>query len=273
MKISSLSWMIVYLGILLIFAFVYNNMPYEFYHTTNKLESYLKKDQINIINEMDEFFKEALYEAHGKQIIGNDSVLFDLNTLEIQYVGINDKEEVVFTLFGWFLNKDSTENSGMTNTYSFLLHDLYEPPDTLLSNNLLVCEIAIVPETEDIRFGPYNSNLNLSVADLFTLGSLNIKRSYKGGVRGIDCGTFYIPKEIALEILAYSNSLEGFPSFSSGNFERMLYLSATTITTLGTGDILPITARARLCVTLEALLGILIIGLYLNSIAQIIKRK
>src|SRR6202035_1809046 len=42
-------------------------------------------------------------------------------------------------------------------------------------------------------------------------------------------------------IKALLDAQKGFPARVSGQFVRMLYLSATTITTLGFGDIVPIT--------------------------------
>jgi len=60
----------------------------------------------------------------------------------------------------------------------------------------------------------------------------------------------------------YILALNGLPIDATDNFVRMLYLSAVTITTLGYGDILPITSRARLLVALEAIAGIVIIGLF-----------
>ena len=48
---------------------------------------------------------------------------------------------------------------------------------------------------------------------------------------------------------------------------RMLYLSTVTITTVGYGDIVPLTDVARLAAGLEAIIGIVLIGLFLNAIA------
>ena len=59
----------------------------------------------------------------------------------------------------------------------------------------------------------------------------------------------------------------GFPSQASGNFERMLYLSAVTATTVGYGDIVPITRASRLLVAFEAVLEIVVVGLFLNALA------
>ena len=52
------------------------------------------------------------------------------------------------------------------------------------------------------------------------------------------------------------------------DWPRMVYFSAVTITTLGYGDIVPATTWARNAVALESVLGILTIGLFLNSLAR-----
>ncbi len=53
-----------------------------------------------------------------------------------------------------------------------------------------------------------------------------------------------------------------------GAFQRMLYFSAVTITTLGFGDIAPLTNRARMLVAFESIFGIIIIGLFVSSLAR-----
>lgn len=60
--------------------------------------------------------------------------------------------------------------------------------------------------------------------------------------------------------------------YSKGDYGKMFYLSAVTITTLGFGDIVPISEKARLWISSEAILGIVLIGLFLNSLANKIKR-
>ncbi len=62
-------------------------------------------------------------------------------------------------------------------------------------------------------------------------------------------------------------AVSGDPHYLSGRYWRMLYLSATTITTLGFGDITPTSALARFFVGFEAVLGIICIGLFLNALA------
>ena len=73
-------------------------------------------------------------------------------------------------------------------------------------------------------------------------------------------------------IYNYYYAINGFQfGFSKSNLIRMIYLSAVTITTVGFGDIVPITDIARVLVASEAVLGIIIIGLFLNSLASKIK--
>ena len=53
------------------------------------------------------------------------------------------------------------------------------------------------------------------------------------------------------------------------SFAQSLYFSVITITTLGYGDITPITDPARLLTAAESLIGIILIGLFLNSVAHV----
>ena len=58
----------------------------------------------------------------------------------------------------------------------------------------------------------------------------------------------------------------------SGQYGRMLYFSAITVTTVGFGDIIPITDTSRLYVGLEAVLGMILSGLFLNAVGWRIAR-
>jgi voltage-gated potassium channel Kch len=61
---------------------------------------------------------------------------------------------------------------------------------------------------------------------------------------------------------------KGFPVSFSDNYWRMFYFSTITVTTLGYGDIVPLTNKARLIVSTEAVLGVVVIGLFLNSLSK-----
>ena len=75
---------------------------------------------------------------------------------------------------------------------------------------------------------------------------------------------------LAAEIL---DADRGFPSGLQGGFSRMLYFSAVTITTVGYGDVVPLTGAARFFAALEATLGIILLGLFISSLASRTTRK
>jgi hypothetical protein len=75
------------------------------------------------------------------------------------------------------------------------------------------------------------------------------------------------------KLLHLYHAFEGDPSYASGLWWRMLYFSATTITTLGLGDLTPVSQTARTLVTVEALMGIVLIGLFLKGLAGRVRRR
>ena len=68
------------------------------------------------------------------------------------------------------------------------------------------------------------------------------------------------------ELRDYWSDLRGFPSNASDSGFRSLYLSAMTITTVGYGDIVPVTDAARVWVAVEAIYGIVFAGLFVGSV-------
>ena len=69
------------------------------------------------------------------------------------------------------------------------------------------------------------------------------------------------------------NSFIDFPALSFGAYIRMLYCSAVTQTTLGYGDVVPISDRTRFAVGLQSVLGIVMIGLLLNSLGWLRRER
>ena len=72
--------------------------------------------------------------------------------------------------------------------------------------------------------------------------------------------------DLESELIAFHAAINGLPAGIRGGFWRMLYLSAGTIATLGIGDILPIRSMTRILVAAESMIGIVIAGLFINSL-------
>ena len=87
-----------------------------------------------------------------------------------------------------------------------------------------------------------------------------------------EAGTLVMAPAIYGRLLAYYLSLGGDPHYASDLWWRMLYLSAVTITTLGFGDITPISGTARALVGSEAVLGVIVIGIFLGTLALYARR-
>ena len=83
-----------------------------------------------------------------------------------------------------------------------------------------------------------------------------------------DASVIWMSPSTASVIERLSAAGVGDPKEASGLFVRMCYFSATTITTLGFGDITPVSTEARVLAAAEAVLGVVIVGLFLNAVAQ-----
>lgn len=69
------------------------------------------------------------------------------------------------------------------------------------------------------------------------------------------------------QLTALHGGVEADPSLISGWLGRSMYLSATTITTTGYGDIVPLTPLARFMTGLEAILGWIVSGIFIAVLA------
>jgi hypothetical protein len=80
-----------------------------------------------------------------------------------------------------------------------------------------------------------------------------------------------VPENVHQVIQNLLGAYERKPADASGLYLRMLYVSATTITTLGIGDIQPVSNTARGLLTAEAVIGVLLAGLFLNAIGRSVR--
>lgn len=81
-----------------------------------------------------------------------------------------------------------------------------------------------------------------------------------------------LPHEDRERVANYIDGYGGDPVAFSDKFARMFYFSVIVITTVGFGDIVPMTDRARALVAFEAMAGIMVAGLFINSIAALAAR-
>ncbi len=77
-----------------------------------------------------------------------------------------------------------------------------------------------------------------------------------------------VTQDVFERVRAFQGGVSGFPDKVPGGYGRMLYLSLITVSTLGYGDIVPLTSQTRLLTGVEATLGIILLGLFVSSMVS-----
>jgi hypothetical protein len=77
-----------------------------------------------------------------------------------------------------------------------------------------------------------------------------------------------INKDLDDRLNEFARTVSGFPTSFSDNYWRMFYFSSVTLTTLGFGDIVPVENAARILISIEAIFGVVLIGLFLNALSK-----
>jgi hypothetical protein len=80
-------------------------------------------------------------------------------------------------------------------------------------------------------------------------------------------GILTVPDTLYANLERYYVASQGNPDKLAGSLMRFMYLSSMTLTTLGFGDIVPVSDRARFAVACEAIYGVVMVGLFLNAVA------
>ncbi|WP_434352938.1 potassium channel family protein [Psychrobacter sp. HD31] len=240
-KIPSLGWGLSYFITILIFAVVYKMNSTGFYHTTSQFEKNLNEDAIEI-----------------------------LNSIESSLVTVTNFSPANYD--GWTLLKDEFEVHSLRhfdNNIGFTVLTVFEKDNAMVSMNVelnfkLNEELITCTEKNEC----YSTHFLQTTRPIFdkenNFEALTPQAlSYYG-----DIHWFKTPLTLDKKIKGYVAAKKGFPSEASGSFNRMLYLSVVTITTLGYGDIVPISGLNRFLVGLESIIGLIIVGLFLNSLSR-----
>lgn len=242
---------LLYLLAIPIFASIYNSFSGEFLHTTVEHEPYLQADERSIL--------DAIRNAMEPHPYLNSAPSGPTRDIPWKYVRLFDLESdgrysASFSLSGSF---DSQPQSPGPSPLRCQL-DLYWRREALSPPAGWAYPISL-------------PSLRKSQSDLAQrMFPLPPRFRSPGEVDANDgtVGYLVLTDDLVNRMREWANARRGFPAQSSGSYARMLYLSAITITTVGFGDILPITDRARFAVAFEAVLGIVLIGLFLSALTD-----
>jgi hypothetical protein len=254
--IPSIFYGCFYILLIPLFATIYFLYDGDFYHTTIQYERVLDTESDKLLSELHQAFIESFRSVHESDHAVIDGWVMNVGSVSFYSLGIT-KDTVSFGMVGRFFSDERFPREVLVS------RRLTIPLRTSISRvdpgtgEMRDCRwIAI----EDDSIGVLAGRKPLPLRQLFVSPLTN----GIGPLTRVLCNR----RDVSTQLLGLANAKSGFPGELRGSFSRMLYLSAVTITTLGYGDILPRTNRARLLVALEAVLGIIVIGLFLNSLAR-----
>jgi hypothetical protein len=252
----------MYLSLIIVFAIIFYFIRDDFYHSTVKYEPFIDAETEQILDGLKTALVEQLKIKHPNGVVTYSEVRLSGNALRTHRWQVEGE----FASFVLYTNLPKPR----LMTYWGVQVSFHIDPVRARSKGtppgdemIWVPEILITfTELASLRSEDYVSPFPVS----------EVFNTYKGADRKEH---MYLPisRELSDRILAFAKGMKGRPTHLPGNFFRMLYLSAVTITTLGYGDIVPLTTRARLYITTEAILGMVVIGLFLNSLRSGLARK
>jgi Ion channel len=256
-NINPLSYILSYIALAILFAFIYTMPVFNFYHSTIQYEEIIENNKITICSSLYKLiFREIFVRFNSPENTFTRWRIFDeLKTQPHPSVCKFNDEKVNLASHISAENKNWKELKDRDTSNGTLYVDF--TIDDLDKNNLEYLEI--YPELK------YEPGYSFTMPAEFGQGR---SASLFPNISIKDVGIIKLPRKFQRDILDQVQAEKGFPSKIPNHFLRMLYFSLVTITTTGYGDILPINIYARLLTGTEALLGTIIAGLFINSIFQ-----
>ncbi len=240
-KVPSLGWGLGYFLVIFIFAGIYTLNSRGFYHSTSQFEMSMDDDAQKILSSLESIFKSksnfSSAEYDGWRLVEEKYSVHSLKIVD---------KNVRFSIYTVF--EKEHDLVGLNIELYFAIN----PYLTTCESNSDCYSTRIVQTVRPI-INKENNSFNLITQAIAYYSDINL---------------IQVPIELDKKISGFAAATIGFPSEASGSFSRMLYLSVVTITTLGYGDIVPITDFNRFLIGFESIIGLVIIGLFLNSLSK-----
>ena len=268
---------LLYFALIPIYTWIYVQLPGEFYHANVSREPMVYKDEERISKELQKEIVDTFQSNFKEKTVVNDWSI-DAKDFRVLFLKATDKGtevEIRFKLAAKLTDTSHQRGSLFIDpTITFFAKEGYESSsgNDGEDDSKKVRYKPVKVDIPDVPFWNKQENHRFAKA-FFPTQSASVTQSENGAGQddsptSLPNVTMPISKRLDDEILNLGNGIQGDPSKLSGHYERMFYLSAVTITTLGYGDISPLTTRARLWISSEAIFGIVVIGLFLNALSR-----
>jgi hypothetical protein len=262
----SLGYALIYLLLIPVFAGIYYSLPTNyFYHSTIQYEYQTEQTFERSKNELFKIIKDDFKKVPCIECEESDAFIYKWSvegwTIEagkLDNFKLEDNQ-CSFDLFV-FAGPTTSEQKKISAKQKRLYSDVEAFPlhvtfslDEEVSNN----------STQGVKFDVDFQTKKKELNDIFLQFKIE-KAIFPKSNGDMD---IELSKQTLKDMKNYISGKQGYGSAVDGNFARMIYLSAVTITTLGFGDIVPLTSEARILISIESVLGVVVIGLFLNSLS------
>lgn len=252
-RIPALGWMTLYLALIPMFGLVYWLYgPTGFSHSTRELEAQYEDETRDLQRTLRLEFLATL-----KNIVFVDDETVRLSPLSCQFDLRNASAQGNEIRLPFFIGGAR----GKHDPHFGWVSEKENAPIEVRINLLFTIEAEEVVGDSAFR----KVRIDGDVPDGVDLSRLFSKRPY-----GAENGSLWFQMHpwASQRLAGRGRELLGFTGSTALNdIVTMMYFSAVTITTLGYGDIAPVTPCTRILTALEAVLGLVVIGLFLNSLA------
>jgi Ion channel len=246
----------IYFVVFVVFGLTFRAFPGDFYHATAAFEPAIHADRDRLRDELTAALRAQFRHAHG------GTALFQtwrINADDLDVLDVESQEDGLSFDLRYVIHEG-------TDSKHDRMQAVWKSKVTLPKR---ANRITLFGQAGPVTYIFPRVEPSDTVGLPPSLGTVIVSVLLPADQRGFAPGQPVVILQPALfnRVNAYWAAVHGFPGTSTGEWARMFYLSAATITTLGFGDVVPLTSTARLLVGLEALLGVAIIGLFLNACA------
>ncbi len=257
-----------FLGIIF-FAIIYMYHPEDFHHSTSHLEPEITIDKKELLEKIKHDIKDILFTSHSMFKNATMSLFFDGDTHNKFKITIDnlDFSTRFYTSDIAVLHVTQIVEDGI-RIQDYKIHGVWDGfiahlkpgslSKVLKSNKYPLDQLPECDENRKTISEFYLPNIFFNQKPL----GMCVEKDWDIRI-GISLNEDTIKKYHHI-----TGALNGKGQYASGNHWRILYFSVTTITSLGYGDIVPLTNKMRAIVAFQTIFGIILLGAFLNSIAS-----
>jgi hypothetical protein len=256
-----LKWLLLYVALIPAFAVWYVSLPPHSLRDANiESERSLENDAIGLLPELTAMARLPKAKVPTWTASGDKLSLLP-GTLEATGLQHTGDGRLLIQLKGQYVasSHDGERWSGIFGQWLELSHEAKEVHRPRASKPFFGYEVA-----QAVGLGvPYAS---VSFSPPLPLLFPSAQEKHPLPRPGI--GLFVVSPSVSRKLTRFYAAADGDPAYASGKWVRALYLSATTLTTLGLGDITAISNEGRIAIGIEAPAGIIVLGLFVNALAR-----